>query len=278
MRPLPAQLALGLAALAAAPAFADPPSAAADAATVALIDGWREADGSRVAAIEITLAPGSHTYWRVPGEAGIPPSFDWSSSENLQAVRYEWPRPEIIDSYGMRSFGYVGSLVLPVLLTPKDPAAPLELALALSFGVCDDICMQEARRVATRLAPEGAADAGAGRARIAAALAERARSASEAGVARVTCAVAPGTDGYELTATVTFDDPPAARQVAVVESSQPGLWIGAVESDTEGRTLVARAPIAGTAGAGTMVGRQDLRLTVLDDTRAIDIRGCQAPG
>ena len=95
-------------------------------------------------------------------------------------------------------------------------------------------------------------------------------------MARVTCAVAPGTDGYELTATVTFDDPPAARQVAVVESSQPGLWIGAVESDTEGRTVVARAPIAGTDGAGTMVGRQDLRLTVLDDTRAVDIRGLPA--
>ena len=66
-----------------------------------------------------------------------------------------------------------GTLVLPVLLTPKDPAAPLELAVALSFGVCDDICMPEEGRVAIRLAP-GRADAGAGRPAIEAALAERA--------------------------------------------------------------------------------------------------------
>lgn len=275
MRLLPA---LALAALA-VPAFADPPSAAPEGAaggapTVALIDGWRQADGSRVAGIVITLPPGAHTYWRVPGEAGIPPSFDWSSSENLQAVRYEWPRPEIIDSYGMRSFGYVGSLVLPVLLTPKDPAAPIGLALALSFGVCDDICRQEDRRVMSRLGP----DAEAGRARIEAALAERAQSASEAGVSRVTCAVAPGGDGYELTATVTFDRPPPADQVAVVESVRPGLWIGDAASETTGRTVVARAPIAGADRAGAMLGRQDVRVTLLDGTRAVDIRGCQAPG
>jgi hypothetical protein len=138
--------------------------------------------------------------------------------------------------------------------------------------------MQEDRRVMTRLAPEVAPDSSGGRARIEAALAERARSASEAGVARVTCAVAPGTDGYVLTATVTFDSPPGARQVAVVESSQPGLRIGEAESETDGRTVVARAAIAGSAGAGALVGRQDLRLTVLDDTRAVDIRGCQSPG
>ena len=131
--------------------------------TVALIDGWRQptAAGSRRSRSPST--PAWHTYWRVPGEAGIPPSFDWSALGEPAAVRYEWPRPEIIDSYGMRSFGYVGALVLPVLLTPKDPAAPMEVALSLSFGVCDDVCMQEDRRVATRLAPEAAADAGAGR-------------------------------------------------------------------------------------------------------------------
>lgn len=272
-------------ALAAAPALADPPSAAdaraAGAPTVALLDGWRQADGSRVAGIAIGLPAGSHTYWRVPGEAGIPPSFDWSASENLQAVRYEWPRPEIIDSYGLRSFGYVGSLVLPVLLTPRDPAAPIALSLSLTFGVCDDICRQEDRRVVTRLGPEVGPEVSSntdGRARIEAALAERARSAEEAGVSRVVCAMAEDRGGYALTATVTFDRPPAAGQVAVVESSQPGLSIGETESETDGRTVVAHTPIAGANGAGAMLGRDALRLTVLDDTRAVDIRGCQAPG
>ena len=176
----------------AAPLRADPPAVAAAGAlpTVSLIDGWRQPDGGRVAGIVITLEPGWHTYWRVPGEAGIPPSFDWSASRNVAAVRYEWPRPDILDSYGMRSYGYVDALVLPVLLTPKDPAAPMDVALSLSFGICKDVCMQADRAVAARLGPEVGPGAADGRRQIEAALAERAHSAAEAGIARVTCGVA----------------------------------------------------------------------------------------
>ena len=263
----------------AAPLRADPPAVAAAGAlpTVSLIDGWRQPDGGRVAGIVITLEPGWHTYWRVPGEAGIPPSFDWSASRNVAAVRYEWPRPDILDSYGMRSYGYVDALVLPVLLTPKDPAAPMDVALSLSFGICKDVCMQADRAVAARLGPEVGPGAAGGRRQIEAALAERAHSAAEAGIARVTCGVRPAEGGYEITAEVTFDRAPATAQVAVFESAQPGLWIGEAESETEGRTVVARAPLAGAGSAGPVLERRGLRVTMLDDRRAVDIRGCAAP-
>jgi DsbC/DsbD-like thiol-disulfide interchange protein len=264
------------------PVRADPPASAfgrsGTGAEVSLIDGWQQPDGSRVAAVEIRLDPAWHTYFRVPGEAGVPPAFDWSESENLASVRYEWPRPEIIDNYGMRSFGYVGRLVLPVLLTPKDPSAPMRVSLSLSFGVCNDVCIQEDRRVATRFASDGEGDAGAGRPLIEAALAERARSADEAGVARVTCAVAPDGDGYALTAAVTFDRPPPGLQAVVLETAQPGLWIGDAESGTAGATVTARATLAGPGGAVPAFERQALRVTVLDEGRAVDIRGCEAPG
>ncbi len=240
---------------------------------VTLIEGWSQPDGSRVAAIAIALDADSHTYWRVAGEAGIPPSFDWSQSTNLGSVRYEWPRPDVLDSYGIRSFGYVGSLVLPVLLTPKDPAAPMGVSLAVSFGVCNDICMQADARVDARLAPDGAPE---GRDRIEAALAERARSAAEAGVARATCELVPGADGYELSAAVTFATAPATAPVAVFESGGPGLWVGEAESSVDGRTVVARAPAEGQGGAGPVLDRSGLRITLLDGSRAVDIRGCQA--
>ncbi len=61
--------------------------------SVDLLAGWREPDGSRIAAIAIDLAPGWYTYWRIPGEAGIAPRFDWSRSRNLASVAAEWPRP-----------------------------------------------------------------------------------------------------------------------------------------------------------------------------------------
>ena len=273
--------ALGLASVVPlAPALGDPPAVAARSAanaTVALVDGWAEPDGRRVAGIEIRLDPAWHTYWRIPGEAGIPPVFDWSGSTNLAEVRYEWPRPEIIDSYGARSFGYEGALLLPVLLTPKDPRAPMLVDLALSFGVCNDVCIQEDRHVVTRFAP--GAGSGAGRAQIEAALAERARTPEEAGVAAVRCEPRPGSDGYEVSATVTFHRPQPAGQVAVIETAQPGVWIGETETEAAGATLVARAPIAASdGGAGPFLERRGLRVTVLDDRRAVDIRGCAPPG
>jgi len=268
---LASALALGVAA--SGLAYAD--TLAAPTPVVTLLEGWGQPDGSRVAAIEIRLAPGWHTYWRVPGEAGIPPAFDWSASTNLASVTYEWPRPAVFESFGIRTFGYADSLILPVLLTPKDPGAPMDLALDLAFGVCEDICMPAEARLAAHLAPDAPAG---GRARIEAALTERARSPAEAGVASVTCALAPVAGGYELTAEITFAADPDPDQVAVLEAGRPDLWIGESESRTEGRTVFARAPIQGPRDVGPVLERRELRVTVLDARRAVDIRGCQAPG
>jgi DsbC/DsbD-like thiol-disulfide interchange protein len=265
MRPLVAALALALAAV--------PPAAAqvSPVAAVELLDGWREPDGSRVAALEIVLAPGWHTYWRVPGEAGIPPRFDWSGSANLASVEYLWPRPEVFERFGLRSYGFDDSLVLPLRLRPHDPAAPLELALTLDFGVCEDICMPASASLAARLAPDSGEE---GRGRIEAALAERPLSADEAGIAEVTCGLAPTARGYELTAEVTFAAAPGAAPLAVLEPGQPGLWIGEPESRTEGRTVTARAPVEAAGAGGPVLERKALRLTLLDADRAVEVRGC----
>lgn len=267
--------ALALAAAAAQPAGAQSMGAAQAAVqAVSLLDGWRGEDGSRVGAIEIRLAPGWHTYWRAPGSAGIPPIFDWSGSRNLASASYEWPRPQTFERYGTTSIGYAGSLILPVRLVPVDPAEPMELSLALDFGVCADVCAPAEAHVAETIAP-GAPEEG--RPRIEAALAKRARTASEAGVARATCALEPAEGGYELKAEITFAAAPAPGQVAVLEPGQPNLWIGDARSRIEGRRVVARAPILAAEAGGPVLERRALRLTVLDGSRAVDIRGCEAP-
>lgn len=283
MRPCLTILAATLAALA-LPAGADIrlplPAGLSQPPAVQLLDGWRQPDGSRMAAIEIRLAPGWHTYWRVPGEAGIPPAFDWSASTNLASVSYEWPRPQIIDSFGMRSYGYVGTLVLPVRLVPRDAAAPMAVAVRLDYGICDDICMPAQASVAETVPPASVE----GRASIEAALAERAQNPREAGVTAVSCSLAPAPGGFALTAAVTFAAAPAPGQEAVVEAGQPDLWIGLTRTRTEGRTVVAEAPVASTVAAargalaGPMVARDRLRVTVIDGARTVDIRGCAAPG
>ena len=125
-----------------------------------------------------------------PASAGIPPSFDWSGSQQPRLRRLR-----VAAAGGLRQlradgrFGYDGPAGAAGAADARAiPTAPLELALALDFGVCADICVpaeardRPDRRRRTRRPPAGRA--------IEAALAERARSAAEAGVARVTCALA----------------------------------------------------------------------------------------
>ncbi len=256
----------GAAALLAAAAGASMPGVEG----VALIPGWRRADGARVAAIELRLAPGWHTYWRAPGANGLPPQFDWSGSRNLASVAYEWPRPRVIDLYGGPTLGYPGILVLPVVLTPVRPEAPVDVRLDLFFGVCDDICIPTEARLSATLAPGAPAE---GRADIERALADRALDPAAAGVTRARCGLEPGADGPRIAAEVTFDAPPSATPVAVIEAeTRPDLWIGAAATRLEGRTLTASAPLGGSGALA--LDRGALRLTLVDDARAIDIQGC----
>lgn len=99
------------------------------------------AAGSRPSiGIEIALEPGWKTYWRTPGE-GISPSFSWDESLNVKAVEVLWPAPIRFSEGEGSSIGYQERVVLPVLVTPENPAKPVSLTLAVAYGVCKDICM-----------------------------------------------------------------------------------------------------------------------------------------
>ena len=91
-----------------------------DMVAVSIVNGWQMADGSHVAALKFVLADGWKTYWRAPGEAGIPPQFDWRGSRNLARAEIEWPTPKQTMTNGMRTIGYEHVLVLPLRLTPAD--------------------------------------------------------------------------------------------------------------------------------------------------------------
>lgn len=90
--------------------------------------------------IEIAMEPGWKTYWRTPGE-GISPSFSWDESLNVKAVEVLWPAPMRFSDGESTSIGYQERVVLPVLVTPENPAKPVSLNLAVAYGVCKDICV-----------------------------------------------------------------------------------------------------------------------------------------
>src|SRR5712692_8053361 len=52
--------------------------------------------------IAFQLEPGWKTYWRTPGDSGVPPRFDFSKSENIEAVTVLWPAPTKFDDGGGR--------------------------------------------------------------------------------------------------------------------------------------------------------------------------------
>ncbi len=140
MRSLPLA-ALFLLAPAIAPALAADasPWSSVDGAAIRLLPGNAAPDG--MAGLEMKLDDGWKTYWRSPGDTGIPPTFDWSKSENLGNVTVLWPAPSRFDDEGGSSAIYSGDVVLPLKVTAVDAAKPVKLSLVLDYAICHQICM-----------------------------------------------------------------------------------------------------------------------------------------
>jgi len=107
---------------------------------VRLLSGGRLGE-TWLAGIEITLDPGFKTYWRSPGETGLPPSFDWSASENVAHIEVQWPAPKRQEDAAGIAYVYSHEVVLPVLVKPKAADKPVKLALTVDYGICKDICI-----------------------------------------------------------------------------------------------------------------------------------------
>ncbi|MHB8886239.1 MAG: protein-disulfide reductase DsbD domain-containing protein [Methylovirgula sp.] len=93
------------------------------------------------AAVEIKLAPTAVTYWRQPGEAGVPPQFSFAGSENVASAKVLYPAPSRLDEGGIEAFGYRGGVTFPIRVTPRDATKPARLDLSLDYAVCDRICI-----------------------------------------------------------------------------------------------------------------------------------------
>lgn len=127
------------------------PAAAADAFSSDWADGLKSsarliaagpADGVLQAGVEIKLAPGAITYWRNPGDAGLPPTLSFEGSTNLAQARTSFPAPRrLAEGGGGEAFGYDRALILPIDVEVIDPSKPVQLALKLNYAVCEAICV-----------------------------------------------------------------------------------------------------------------------------------------
>ena len=109
-------------------------------AAVRLIAGAQRGAVHR-AGIEIRLAPGWKTYWRYPGDSGIPPRFDFSQSKNVKSVTVRYPAPHRLTDESGTSIGYKGGVVFPLDIVPQNAAQPVMLAVKADYAVCEKICI-----------------------------------------------------------------------------------------------------------------------------------------
>ncbi|MFQ5534846.1 MAG: protein-disulfide reductase DsbD domain-containing protein [Sphingomonadales bacterium] len=103
--------------------------------------------------LHIKLAPGWHTYWRTPGDSGLPTRLDWAGSMNVKDTAVEWPLPQRLHSFDQDNFVYVSEVVIPIEVTSADPTRPVQIDLKVEYGVCREICVPMADRHRLSVSP-----------------------------------------------------------------------------------------------------------------------------
>lgn len=238
-----------------------------DVITAEVRPGWRLKDGTHYAALHLRLAPGWKTYWRAPGDAGIPPLFDWGGSQNVDGVAVVWPVPYVFRQSGMRSVGYEHELVLPLKVRLRNGTAMARLAADIEIGLCKDVCIPHQMKVQVDLPVPGKVDG-----RIAAALADQPMSAAQAGLGPARCIVTPENGGLRLRTEVAM---PRQRGLeAVIETADPHVWVSEPKTKWQGGTLIAESRLIHSNGAAFALDRSGVRITLLSRGQAIDIQGC----
>lgn len=240
-------------------------------AHLTVLPGWPRKDGSRMAALQIQLADGWKTYWRAPGDAGIPPVFELDNSDNLAAIDPQWPTPGVFMENGMRSVGYDQSLTIPVVLTPNAQGEAIKLRGQLRLGVCKDVCVPVSLPVSLDLP----ADVNDQDSRIRDALADQPMPSQKAGVRKAQCQLSPTYEGIALTATLHMPSA-GGSEFTIVETGNPLIWVAEAKTDRKGSTLTVTTEMIHVEGDPIAIDRSSLRFTVLGQSHAVDIQGCSA--
>lgn len=92
--------------------------------------------------LRLRLAPGWHTYWQNPGDAGVPAELDLGLPPGATAGPIVWPAPQRVAEGSLMTYAYNGEVLLPVTVTPSSEGKT-DIKVHASWLVCRDICVPE---------------------------------------------------------------------------------------------------------------------------------------
>lgn len=132
---------------------------------------WSETEGGRIrltalppsedgvirAILDVDLLPGWKTYWRDPGEAGIPPQLDFTKSKNIEASELKFPAPERIDDGYSIWAGYTYPVAFPIILDQREAGTQSVIDASVFMGICEKICIPVQAEFSVTVAPGDAA-------------------------------------------------------------------------------------------------------------------------
>lgn len=103
-----------------------------------LISSDSVSNGVTLAGLELDMPQTTNTYWRIPGESGIPTEFSFAGSTGISDPVVHWPFPEIAVTSGYRDYVYRGPVVFPIALKTNGTST---LKAAITLGICSDMCV-----------------------------------------------------------------------------------------------------------------------------------------
>jgi thiol:disulfide interchange protein DsbD len=95
--------------------------------------------------LKLRMEPHWHTYWKNPGDSGLPTTLSWTLPDGVKAGDIQWPTPHKLPIGPLLNYGYEGTLLLPVALTVPTgfKAESLAVKLHAEWLVCNDVCIPE---------------------------------------------------------------------------------------------------------------------------------------
>ena len=232
---------------------------------VVLKKGWRKESGDHIAALQITLAPGWKTYWRQPGDTGIPPRFDFSGSENLTILDVIYPAPKITWQDNYRSFVYYENVIFPILIRPEATETAI-LRGKIDIGVCKEICIPASFEVDTTLTATNLEDT---------LIKSFLNAKPQVGFGKVLCEFKPVLGGMQISLYLTVAEPEI--QHAVIEVGNPKLSIRTSKiSQFENRLNIVSNVLTPT-GDSVSITRSDVVTTIFSEERVTEFTGCNSP-